>query len=101
MLNSLHALACDPPEKHDRPISHWAPRELADELIKQKIVKSISPRHVGRLLAEADLKPYQSGYWLHPRRYSAIANLSKAMRSPIIFMMGITFRLVDILRSPL
>jgi transposase len=65
-LTQLYALACDPPQKHGRPISHWTPRELADELIKQKIVDSISPRHVGRLLAEADLKPYQSGYWLHP-----------------------------------
>jgi putative transposase len=65
-LTQLYALACDPPQKHGRPISHWTPRELADELIKQKIVDSISPRHVGRLLGEADLKPYQSGYWLHP-----------------------------------
>jgi putative transposase len=65
-LTQLYALACDPPEKHGRPISHWTPRELADELIAQKIVESISQRHVGRLLAEADLKPHQSGYWLHP-----------------------------------
>lgn len=65
-LTQLYALACDPPEKYGRPISHWTPRELADELMKQKIVLSISQRHVGRLLAEADLKPHQSGYWLHP-----------------------------------
>ena len=65
-LTQLYALACDPPEKYGRPISHWTPRELADELIQQKIVESISTRHVGRLLTEADLKPHQSGYWLHP-----------------------------------
>jgi transposase len=65
-LTQLYALACDPPEKHGRPISHWTPRELADELMEQKIVERISQRHVGRLLAEADLKPHQSGYWLHP-----------------------------------
>jgi transposase len=65
-LTQLYALACDPPEKYGRPISHWTPRELADELMKQKIVDSISQRHVARLLAEADLKPHQSGYWLHP-----------------------------------
>jgi putative transposase len=65
-VTQLYALACDPPEKYGRPISHWTPRELADELIKQKIVERISTRHVGRLLAEADLKPHQSGYWLHP-----------------------------------
>ena len=65
-LTQLYSLACDPPQKYGRPISHWTPRELADELIEQKIVESISTRHVGRLLAEADLKPHQSGYWLHP-----------------------------------
>jgi putative transposase len=65
-LTHLYALACDPPEKYGRPISHWTPRELADELIEQKIVERISPRHVGRLLSEADLTPHQSGYWLHP-----------------------------------
>jgi len=31
-------------------------------MIKRGIVETISPRHVGRLLAEADLKPHQSGY---------------------------------------
>nr|MBW4465279.1 IS630 family transposase [Pegethrix bostrychoides GSE-TBD4-15B] len=28
--------------------------------------ETISPRHVGRLLNEADLKPHQSQYWLNP-----------------------------------
>jgi putative transposase len=65
-LTQLYVLACEPPEKYGRPISHWSPGELADEMIAQKIVQSISARHVGRLLAEADLKPHQSGYWLHP-----------------------------------
>jgi transposase len=67
-ITQLYALACAPPEQYGRPISHWSARELADELTKQKIVDSISPRHVGRLLAEAELKPHQSRYWLHPPR---------------------------------
>ncbi len=65
-ITQLYALACEPPEKYGRPISHWSPGELADELVKQKIVASISQRHVGRLLEEAQLKPHQIGYWLHP-----------------------------------
>ena len=67
-ITQLYALACAPPEQYGRPISHWSARELADELSQQKIVDRISPRHVGRLLEEADLKPYQSRYWLHPPR---------------------------------
>lgn len=65
-ITHLYAIACSPPEQYGRPISHWTSRELADELIKQNIVESISTRHVGRLLEEADLKPHQSGYWLNP-----------------------------------
>jgi putative transposase len=60
-------IACNPPEQYGRPISHWSSRELADELIKQAIVESISERQVGRYLEEADLKPHRSGYWLNPR----------------------------------
>lgn len=62
----LFAIACEKPETYGRPISHWTPRELADEMMKQGIVESISPRHVGRLMDEADLKPHQSQYWLNP-----------------------------------
>jgi putative transposase len=62
----LFALACSRPEDYGRPISHWTTRELADEMMKQGIVESISPRHVGRLLEEAQLKPHQNRYWLTP-----------------------------------
>jgi len=62
----LFAMACEKPETYGRPISEWTAGELADEMVKQGIVESISPRHVGRLLEEASLKPHQSGYWLNP-----------------------------------
>jgi len=42
------AMACEQPEDSQRPISHWTPREVADEVIKRGIVTSISPRTVGR-----------------------------------------------------
>lgn len=46
----IEALACQPPEEHARPITHWTGREIADEIIQQGIVESISPRHAARLL---------------------------------------------------
>jgi putative transposase len=64
----LFAIACEKPENYGRPISHWTARDLAEEMVKLGIVKNISPRHVGRLMAEADLKPHQSQYWLNPPR---------------------------------
>ena len=44
------ALACETPADCGRPISHWTPRELADEAITRQIVPQISPRSVGRFL---------------------------------------------------
>lgn len=44
------AVACEPPSESDLPISHWTPTELAREVIKRRIVGSISPRHVDRFL---------------------------------------------------
>ncbi len=46
----IEKLACEKPEESDRPISQWTNRELADEIVKQGIVETISPRHAGRLL---------------------------------------------------
>jgi transposase len=55
------AVACEPPEASGRPISHWTPRELADEARHRGIVATISERHVGRFLksgrAQAPQKP--------------------------------------------
>jgi putative transposase len=44
------AVACEPPQRSGRPISHWTHRELADEVKKRQIVKDIAPRTVGRFL---------------------------------------------------
>jgi transposase len=50
----LFAIACEKPQGYGRALSHWTARELADEMVQQGIVKAISPRHLGRLLEEAD-----------------------------------------------
>jgi putative transposase len=46
----IEALACETPENSERPISQWTAREIADEVIKRKIVEAISARHAARLL---------------------------------------------------
>jgi len=46
----IEALACEKPENSERPISQWTGREIADEVIKRKIVENISSRHAARLL---------------------------------------------------
>jgi putative transposase len=44
------ALACEAPTASNRPISAWTSRELAEEAVQRGIVKTVSPRSVGRFL---------------------------------------------------
>ncbi len=59
-LTQIIAVACELPEESGRPVTHWTPGELADEVIKRGIVETISPRHVDRLL--------KGGISVHTRR---------------------------------
>jgi transposase len=61
------AVACEPPGKSGRPITHWTAHELADEVVKRGIVPSISVTQVGRYLREAALQPHKKRYWLNTR----------------------------------
>jgi putative transposase len=49
-LAQIISVACESPEDSGRPVTHWSPRELADEVIKRGMVESLSPRTVGRFL---------------------------------------------------
>ena len=64
-VTGILAVACEPPEKSGRPITHWTAHELADEVVKRGIVDSISTTQVGRYLREAAMQPHKSRYWLN------------------------------------
>jgi putative transposase len=74
-VTQILAVACEDPEASGRPVTHWAPRELADEVVKRKIVAPISARQAGRFLksgrveaaSEPPLAQRQPG---RPRRLS-------------------------------
>jgi transposase len=66
-ITLILALACEPPERSDRPITQWTAHELADEAKKRGIVESISASQVRRYLQEAELQPHKSRYWLNAR----------------------------------
>jgi transposase len=59
------AVACESPKLSGRPITRWTHRELRDEVIKRKIVASISVAQVGRYLQQAALQPHRSKMWLN------------------------------------
>ena len=62
------AVACEDPQDSAREISHWTPRELAAAVQKRDSVETLSPRHLGRILAEMDLQPHRNRYWLNTER---------------------------------
>ena len=75
-VTQILAVACEPPAKSGRPITHWTAHELADEVAKRGIVASISPSQVSRYLREAALQPHKKRYWLNttekdPARFKA------------------------------
>jgi putative transposase len=49
-LTQIIAVACEAPEASGRPVTHWTPRELTQEVIQRGIVERISVRTVGRFL---------------------------------------------------
>jgi putative transposase len=55
------AVACEPPEESGRPISHWTPREVADEVRQRGIVDAISTRSAGRFLKSGRFKAASGG----------------------------------------
>lgn len=64
-ITQIMAIACESPEQSGRPVEHWTHRELADEAVQRNIVDSVSARQVGRWLADAELQPHRSKYWLN------------------------------------
>lgn len=66
-VTQIMAVACEDPAQSGRPISLWTRREIADEVIKRKIVDRISISHVDRLLRESSLRPDKVKYWLNTK----------------------------------
>lgn len=64
-IAQILAVACEPPEKSGRPITHWTHRELQNEVIKRGIVTEISVSRVGHFLREAALQPHRRKMWLN------------------------------------
>lgn len=66
-VTQILAVACEDPALSDRPVSLWTHWEITDEVIKRKIVESISVSQVGRYLNESLLKPHKVKYWLNTK----------------------------------
>ena len=58
-------LATTQPADLGVPTSHWSLEDLAYRILKDAHYRDMSRSTVQRILAEADLKPHKSRYWLH------------------------------------
>jgi len=64
-VTQVLAVACEKPSQSGLPIDNWTGRELAAEVVRRGIVTSISVGTVQRYLAESELQPHRSKYWLN------------------------------------
>jgi len=60
-------MACERPDEHGRSLSFWDCQELADQLVAEAIVPSISVEAVRRILEDHHLKPWRYHLWLSPK----------------------------------
>ena len=63
---AIVAMATEKPKKYGIESDIWSHRELALAANKTGITASVSKSTVGRILAEADIKPHRIKYWEFP-----------------------------------
>jgi len=61
---AVKALACQPPEASDLPLSRWSCTDLAAQIVADGIAASVSTSTVRRWLAEDAIKPWQYQSWI-------------------------------------
>ena len=67
MIAEVKQLACELPATTGVPLSRWSRAELAFELVTRKVVESISPSTVGRILRGDAIRPWRYRSWIYPR----------------------------------
>jgi len=60
----VKALACQPPEASDAPLSRWSCPELARQAVADGICRTVSAASIARWLAEDAIKPWQYQSWI-------------------------------------
>lgn len=63
----VKAMACEPPEQRDVPLSRWSSAELAARAVADGLVAAVSASTVRRWLAADAIKPWQHRSWIFPR----------------------------------
>ena len=67
VVAGVKALACEPPEQRDVPLSRWSSQELAAQAVTEGLVEAISSSTVRRWLHADAIKPWRYRSWIFPR----------------------------------
>ncbi len=67
VVSGIKALACEPPDRRDVPLSRWSSAELAFQAVSEGLVDAISSSTVGRWLHADAIKPWRYRSWIFPR----------------------------------
>lgn len=67
VVAGIKAMACEPPEQRDVPLSRWSSFDLADQAVREGLVDAISSSTVRRWLHAAAIKPWHFRSWIFPR----------------------------------
>jgi transposase len=67
VVAGIKALACEPPEARDVPLSRWSSLELAAQAVTEGLVGAISSSTVRRWLHADAIKPWRYRSWIFPR----------------------------------
>jgi len=79
VMAGIKALACEPPEDRDVPLSRWSSFELASQAVTEGLVGAISSSTVRRWLHADAIKPWRYRSWIFPRDREFAAKAARVL----------------------
>ena len=79
VVAGVKALACEPPEQRDVPLSRWSSHELAAQAVTEGLVDAISSSTVRRWLHADAIKPWRYRSWIFPRAADFAAKAARVL----------------------
>lgn len=67
VVAGVKAMACEPPEQRQVPLSRWSSAEIADQAVAEGLVPAISSSTVRRWLHADAIKPWRYRSWIFRR----------------------------------
>lgn len=79
VVAGVKAMACEPPEQRQVPLSRWSSAELADQAVAEGLVSAISSSTVRRWLHADAIKPWRYRSWIFPRDPAFAAKAARVL----------------------